>query len=588
MSTPTSVLTQERLQVYSTAADKALAQVNLLIQAKHKELEEYNNLIHQLEELPKKRSAAVMCPVGTVGFLPATVVHTNEILVGLGDGYFVDTSAYHATEILKRRKSVIEKNIVDLHEHKNTIVKQISFAKEIFDHTKNSDEIEIREEYDEEKEAELRRKRKSRTPVKRPVTKTLSDIKAEAEMMKRLEELEQQELRNGELERDDDDNKPTTSHSLKTISEEVDEEETKQLVSALITNQPEKTCGRVVERSTEFLAQPSSAVPVSYDLNKTAPSSDSPPNQSDVTEVEAAGATSVGIFKGEDLVRMLTEQDEEYEEIPPSYQPPRGVSVEEYQKVLSLVDNTSSDESCSDKISEEEGEGDAEEDEYVGGDVEKGSELDSDDLSEPETVDTQRTLHSPSDAIAFEKLVAQNLGPNVDVIVPVPAGAVNASEVAESGAPSKCSTSDEADMDKDVNENRAKIDENDEKKKRKRKKKPKKKKSVMFAEKLEDATLIDSQAPPCETRNTALPGTSQSTKASILVNADERSPLNVQEVCKPEEPKRVVLPGSKEAFSGVIKERNIQVLATGDVPAASPPPSKPQSLFKMKRQQKFV
>lgn len=110
-------------------------------------------------------------------------------------------------------------------------------------------------------------------------------------------------------------------------------------------------------------------------------------------------------------------------------------------------------------------------------------------------MDTQRTLHSPSDAIAFEKLVAQNLGPNVDVIVPVPAGAVNASEVAESGAPSKCSTSDEADMDKDVNENRAKIDENDEKKKRKRKKKPKKKKSVMFAEKLEDATLIDSQAP---------------------------------------------------------------------------------------------
>lgn len=39
---------------------QALAQVNLLIQAKHKELEEYNNLIHQLEELPKKRSAAVM------------------------------------------------------------------------------------------------------------------------------------------------------------------------------------------------------------------------------------------------------------------------------------------------------------------------------------------------------------------------------------------------------------------------------------------------------------------------------------------------------------------------------------------------
>ncbi|KAK6043996.1 hypothetical protein COOONC_18498, partial [Cooperia oncophora] len=128
--------------------------------------------------MPKKRSEPVMCPIGSVGFLPATIVHTNEILIGLGDGYFVDTTAYHAAEILKRRKTVVEDNIADLHQHENIITQQIAFAKEIFEHQGNSDEVEIREEYDEEKEEELRKKRRSRIPANRPVTKTVADVKA--------------------------------------------------------------------------------------------------------------------------------------------------------------------------------------------------------------------------------------------------------------------------------------------------------------------------------------------------------------------------------------------------------------------------
>ncbi|PIO65960.1 hypothetical protein TELCIR_12339 [Teladorsagia circumcincta] len=123
-----------------------------------------------------------MCPVGSVGFLPATIVHTNEILIGLGDGYFVDASAYQAAEILKRRKTVLEENIADLHQHENIISQQVAFAKELFEH-QNTDEVEIREEYDEEREEELRKKRRSRTSAKHPQTKTVADVKAEDEQV---------------------------------------------------------------------------------------------------------------------------------------------------------------------------------------------------------------------------------------------------------------------------------------------------------------------------------------------------------------------------------------------------------------------
>ncbi|KAK6053558.1 hypothetical protein COOONC_08936 [Cooperia oncophora] len=107
----------------------------------------------------------------------------------------------------------------------------------------------------------------------------------------------------------------------------------------------------------------------------------------------------------------------------------------------------------------------------------------------------------------------------------------------------------------------------------------------MFAENLEDATVIDSQAPPSDTRNCEPAAASQSKKTSILLNADEKSPINEDEITKVTEPSKVVLPGSKEAFSGIIKERNVEVFTASDVPAAitQPSTSKPQSLFRMKR-----
>lgn len=42
-------------------------------------------------------------PCGSLAFMPGQIVHTNEILVLLGDNYFVERSARQAGDIVMRR-----------------------------------------------------------------------------------------------------------------------------------------------------------------------------------------------------------------------------------------------------------------------------------------------------------------------------------------------------------------------------------------------------------------------------------------------------------------------------------------------------
>ncbi|KAK6024352.1 prefoldin, alpha subunit, partial [Ostertagia ostertagi] len=643
MASPATVLTGERLRAYSVAADKALAQVKSILETRQKELEEYDSLINRLEEMPKKRSEAVMCPIGSVGFLPATIVHTNEILVGLGDGYFVDASAYQAAEILKRRRTVLEKNIDDLHQHENIISQQIAFAKELFEH-QNTDEVEIREEYDEEREEELRKKRRSRTSAKRHQTKTVADIKAEAEMMKRLEELEQQELQNGELDHDTDDFcgndsldipqsttdenegatrsvpsldhsqsdqsslplKPSTLASSSKYTESSSATCSKELGSEDATfSRKEKPDPQVIDKTVEedglsvgvFSGQsttdenegatrsvPSlahsqsdeSSLPLkpstlassskytessSATCSKELGSEDATFSRKEKPDPQVIDKTveedglSVGVFSGEDLIKALTEQNQMYDGNNEACRPPRGVDPKEFQKLLKMVEDMSCEDSSSDRISEEGGEdGDVEGEEGLEKEAER-SELDSDDLSQPEMGDGRTDRSS----VKIGKFVVQNLGPNASAM---PTKSLETQKALKEAGRSSTEGSGSSGIDEVTNKETRDNSSPDN----------------------------DESTEPSETRSCELTAPSQSKKASILLNADEKSPINKDEVTKLIVSSKTVLPGSKEAFSGVIKERNVEVLTTSDVPAATTQPSssKPQSLFRMKRLQNSI
>ena len=42
-------------------------------------------------------------PIGSVGFFEGQLIHTNEIMVLLGDNWFTQCSAHHASQIVDHR-----------------------------------------------------------------------------------------------------------------------------------------------------------------------------------------------------------------------------------------------------------------------------------------------------------------------------------------------------------------------------------------------------------------------------------------------------------------------------------------------------
>ena len=51
-------------------------------------------------------------PIGEVGFFPGKLIHTNEIMVLLGDNWFAERSAKQASGIVDRRIKCESANIV--------------------------------------------------------------------------------------------------------------------------------------------------------------------------------------------------------------------------------------------------------------------------------------------------------------------------------------------------------------------------------------------------------------------------------------------------------------------------------------------
>lgn len=64
---------------------------------------DYEHLLNILRTLPDKTSYEVMVPFGSLAFMPGRLLHTNEILVLLGDNWFAERSAKQAAEIVQRR-----------------------------------------------------------------------------------------------------------------------------------------------------------------------------------------------------------------------------------------------------------------------------------------------------------------------------------------------------------------------------------------------------------------------------------------------------------------------------------------------------
>lgn len=196
---------------------KTLKNCELMIEKWEKFQEDYTALHGLLDNLPKKTTHEIMVPVGPLAFMPGQLIHTNEIMVLLGDNWFAERSASQAVEIAQRRLKNVEEYLSNLHQEQENVLSHMAFTSDIANvKSGQSDFKEIKEELSEkdrqrsgQKTHRVAHSRASKDSVKRVNLKTVldtnscsassSDVK-DKDLFARLDELETREIMNNELD----------------------------------------------------------------------------------------------------------------------------------------------------------------------------------------------------------------------------------------------------------------------------------------------------------------------------------------------------------------------------------------------------
>eukprot|EP00826_Nyctotherus_ovalis_P062971 TRINITY_DN9195_c0_g1_i3.p1 TRINITY_DN9195_c0_g1~~TRINITY_DN9195_c0_g1_i3.p1 ORF type:complete len:202 (-),score=56.29 TRINITY_DN9195_c0_g1_i3:37-642(-) len=111
------------------------------------QIEQCKTAQKHMQELVLKVSHMGLIPINDYGFMPGKIKHTNELLVHLGDDYFVETSAHHAVSILDRRIEMLKEKKAKLQEQSVELKLKLN---SVMTEQKENEEIDIIEPLDED------------------------------------------------------------------------------------------------------------------------------------------------------------------------------------------------------------------------------------------------------------------------------------------------------------------------------------------------------------------------------------------------------------------------------------------------------
>ncbi|CAF0896931.1 unnamed protein product [Adineta ricciae] len=94
---------------------------------------DYQQLRARLSTLPDRLTYDCTVPFGKLAFIPGRVIHSNEILVLLGDNYFAERSCKQAIEIVDRRLTNIEENLRKHEKEKEVFHQQKRYTHDFLD-----------------------------------------------------------------------------------------------------------------------------------------------------------------------------------------------------------------------------------------------------------------------------------------------------------------------------------------------------------------------------------------------------------------------------------------------------------------------
>ncbi|CAF3987383.1 unnamed protein product [Rotaria sp. Silwood2] len=94
---------------------------------------DYHHLHTRLSTLPDRLTYECMVPFGKLAFIPGRIIHSNEILVLLGENYFVERSCKQAIDIVNRRLKNIDENLDKHQKEKEVFNQQKKFTNDFLD-----------------------------------------------------------------------------------------------------------------------------------------------------------------------------------------------------------------------------------------------------------------------------------------------------------------------------------------------------------------------------------------------------------------------------------------------------------------------
>lgn len=233
-------------------ARKAKSRVEDAISEKQKEMDQIKDfiadnkaLINLVSMLPDELHHDIMVPFGRGAFFPGRLVHTNEFMVLLGEGYYVERSARQTLEILKRRGEALDSQVESLLANIKDLRAEASF----FDVTASEAAegvVEIREDFVEENATETD---SSSKPYDQREAGDIVEDDDYARMMARLDELEKEELEaegsdgsdvDNQMKVDESDNSSTGDEKMDAADSNNESNEDEQIEAAENSNESDE------------------------------------------------------------------------------------------------------------------------------------------------------------------------------------------------------------------------------------------------------------------------------------------------------------------------------------------------------------
>ncbi|RZB47260.1 RNA polymerase II subunit 5-mediating protein-like isoform C [Glycine soja] len=101
-------------KIIDTIAEEGVCDLTQRNQPRTRFCRRQNSLINLVHKLLEQLSHDIMVPFGKATFFPGRLIHTNEFLVLLGEGYYAERTSKQTVEILQRRGKSLDSRVDSL------------------------------------------------------------------------------------------------------------------------------------------------------------------------------------------------------------------------------------------------------------------------------------------------------------------------------------------------------------------------------------------------------------------------------------------------------------------------------------------